>query len=318
MKRKLIAIILIACMALVAVTGATLAYFTDKDQVKNEFHVGNVDIDLWEIVGEDEDGEDITVGKDTDTTNSYTYTNLFPTDEITKEVNVTNNDNNNSVYVRVTVVMNNLGAINNAIDNFYEAKGYTADQIQAIYDEVFNGWGINYSKRLTEVPDEINGGTKMVPYGSRMWMDDRTGTGSPVLCNIDTIAYIEAGNSDYYRIDCENQFMTAAEREAENGDGIFQYGWGDPMDDLYYQDAFSATDARAYIFYLELPAGATYTLFDGLKVPAEFNEKQAEMFEGLKIDVYADAIQTTGFDGDWEAAFEALNRQLPIGHWYTT
>lgn len=296
MKRKLIAIILIACMALVAVTGATLAYFTDNDEVKNEFHVGKVDIDLWEIVGKDEDGKDITVGKDTDTTNSYTYTNLFPTDEITKEVYVTNNDTTNSVYVRVTVVMNNLNKIDDAIDKFYEAKGYTADQIQAVYDEVFDGWGVNYDRRYEN--------------GRRLWMDSRVGTGSPVLFNVDMIG---KPNADYAMVDMENKFRTEEEvaKFDAHHDGILNVTQGDP--EGYYWDAVEA-EQRAYVFYLELPAGETYKLFDGLNVPAYFNQEQAKMFEGLKIDVYADAIQKTGFDSA-EDAFEALNNQYPIGHW---
>lgn len=303
MKRKLIAIILIACMALVAVTSATLAYFTDNDAVKNEFEVGNIDIDLWEKVGVDEDGNDITVGKDTDDDESeHEYTNLLPTDYLTKQVHITNNDDKNSAYVRVTVVINNIDKINLAIDEVYEKApyNYTAQKIQNIYDEVFDGWGMSYTKRSD------------YPTGTRQWMWSRVGENSPVLCNIDTIA----NHGDYYRIDSMNQFMTAEERAAENGDGHFDPVWdAEVIDKLYYKAAVPDANTRAYIFYLELDAGEDYVLFNGLKVPAEFNEVQAEMFENFEIDVYADAIQTTGFDGDWKAAFEALNKQYPIGHW---
>lgn len=305
MKRKIIAACLIACMVLVAVTSATLAYFTDKDALKNEFTIGDIAIDLWEIVDytpqEDSDGQPIDpapvyVGKGTDKAEAskYEYTNLLPSDEITKEVHIENTSDVNAAYVRVTVVINNIDKINVAIDEYYEPKGKDAEFIQNVYDDVFPGWGINYSKRAE------------YPGGSRMWMTTRQG----LLCNIDTIA----NHGNYYRIDCANKFMTDAEREAENGDGIFQYGWGDPMDDLYYQDAVPDANTRAYVFYVALDAGEEYTIFDGLKVPAYF-EEQAAMFDGLKIDVYADAIQATGFNGDWEAAFDALNEALPIGHW---
>lgn len=307
MKRKIIAACLIACMVLVAVTSATLAYFTDKDALKNEFTVGDIDIDLWEYVGdqtEDSDGQPIDpaipiyVGKGTDKIeeSKYGYTNLLPSDEIKKVVHVTNNSTENAAYVRVTVVMNKLVEINNAIDGTYEAENWDAEKIQAVYDDVFPGWGINYSKR-TDYPD-----------GSRMWMTPRTG-----VFAIDTIANL--GN--YYRIDSMNKFMTDAERAAENGDGIFQYGWGDPMDNLYYQNAVPTTGTRAYAFYFLLAPGEDYVIFDGLKVPAYFDEAQAAMFDGLKIDVYADAIQATGFSGEdaWKDAFAALNDALPVGHW---
>lgn len=48
MKKKIIALSLVAVMALVAITGATLAYFTDTDEATNTFTVGNVEIDLIE------------------------------------------------------------------------------------------------------------------------------------------------------------------------------------------------------------------------------------------------------------------------------
>lgn len=309
MKRKIIAACLIACMVLVAVTSATLAYFTDKDALKNEFAIGDIAIDLWEYVGdqtEDSEGNTIDpvpvyVGKGTDKIeeSKYGYTNLLPSDEITKAVHVTNTSEENWAYIRVTVVMNKVVEINDAIDVTYEAKGWNAQQIQAVYDEVFPGWGINYSKR-TDYPD-----------GSRMWMTTR----NSVLCNIDTIAHIDSyDGTSYYRIDSKNEFMTDAERAAENGDGIYDPNW-DEMNSLYYKDAVPTTGTRAYAFYLLLGPGEDYVIFDGLKVPAYFDEAQAAMFDGLEIDVYADAIQATGFNGDWKAAFTELNKALPVGHW---
>lgn len=311
MKRKIIAASLIACMVLVAVTSATLAYFTDKDALKNEFTIGAVDIDLWEIVGQDKDGKDITIGKDTDKAelSKHTYENLLPSDKITKEVHITNTSDKNAAYVRVTVVINNIDKINAAIDATYEnntvgGKYYAkeSEDIQKIYNEVFDGWGMSYTKRSA------------YPRGTRQWMWSRVGEDSPVLCNIDTIA----NHGGYYRIDSMNEFMTEAERAAENGDGTYDRSWDAAIieaEDLYYWDVVPDKNTRAYVFYLELDPNEDYVLFNGLKVPADFTEAQAAMFQGLKIDVYADAIQTTGFDGNWKAAFNALNETLPIGHW---
>lgn len=304
MKRKIIAASLIACMVLVAVTSATLAYFTDKDALKNEFTIGAVDIDLWEIV--DADGK--TVGKDTDLKDSHTYGPLFPTDTIHKQV-IIENKTTYDTYVRVTVVMNNVRAIDKAIDAVYEAKeGYTAEDIQAVYDEVFNGWGINYSKRYDNSP--------------RLWMTERD---SDCVLFDGQIDLITKHNAEYCRVDMENTFMTTAESEkfAKEHDGILNVTQGDPYS--YYWEAVNA-DERAYVFYLKLdgigktdddgqPIGITqYELFKGLKVPADFTQEQAAMFDGLKIDVYADAIQVEGFASP-EAAFNALNETLPIGHW---
>lgn len=305
MKRKIIAASLIACMVLVAVTSATLAYFTDKDALKNEFTIGAVDIDLWEIV----DADGTIVGKDTDQKDSHTYGQLFPGDTIRKEV-VIENKTSYDTYVRVTVVMNNVSAIDEAIDGVYEDKEYDAEKIQAVYNEVFNGWGINYSKR------EAN--------STRLWMTERE---SGCVLFDGQIDLITKHTDEYCRVDMKNTFMTDKERAkfVPDGqhDGILDIRQNDPKS--YYWEAVNAGE-RAYVFYLKLdgvgktdddgnPTGTTqYTLFNGLRVPADFTQEQAAMFNGLKIDVYADAIQVEGF-ADAKEAFDALNETLPIGHW---
>ena len=48
MKKKLLAICLVAILVLTAITGATLAYLTDTDEADNVFTVGNVQIELVE------------------------------------------------------------------------------------------------------------------------------------------------------------------------------------------------------------------------------------------------------------------------------
>ena len=55
MKKKILALCLVVVLAVTAVTGATLAYFTDDDAMKNVFVTGNVAIDLYEDFG-DHDG----------------------------------------------------------------------------------------------------------------------------------------------------------------------------------------------------------------------------------------------------------------------
>ena len=48
MKKKILALCLVVVLAITAVTGATLAYFTDTDAAENVFTMGNVEIDLKE------------------------------------------------------------------------------------------------------------------------------------------------------------------------------------------------------------------------------------------------------------------------------
>lgn len=300
MKKKIIALCLIVALAITAVTGATLAYFTDvAEDVQNNFTIGNVKIKLDETAKVlDKYGNEVDDALEENDNGGYDYSKLMPTYELEKKPTVTNTGDY-TAYVRVAVVMNNLNVINDAIDGVYEnlETPYTDEQIQAVYDNVFDGWGVNYSKR-DEYPD-----------GSRMWMDSRVGGGSPVLCNIDTLGRLA---DSYYRIDCANAFMTDAERDAENGDGIFDVNWDD-LSVSYYVNA-AKTDERVYVFYLELDAGDSYTLFDGLNIPADFTAEQMAMFEGLKISVYADAIQTAGFD-TYTDAFNALEAEHPLGWW---
>ena len=48
MKKKILALCLVVVLAVTAITGVTLAYFTDTDKATNTFTVGNVDIELDE------------------------------------------------------------------------------------------------------------------------------------------------------------------------------------------------------------------------------------------------------------------------------
>lgn len=48
MKKKLVAMCMVVCLSAIAIVGGTLAYFTDEEDAKNTFTVGNVDITLTE------------------------------------------------------------------------------------------------------------------------------------------------------------------------------------------------------------------------------------------------------------------------------
>ena len=81
MKKKLVTGALLCAFGAVAVTGGTLAYFTDKDQAENVFTTGNVDIALEEVF---------------DAKNAK----LMPGIDIQKEVDVKNTGSEDA-YVRV-------------------------------------------------------------------------------------------------------------------------------------------------------------------------------------------------------------------------
>lgn len=296
-KRKIVTLALVAAIAVTSIAGATMAYFTDLNhKVENVFTIGNgIKIDLVEQVGIDDAVETSREG--------YVYENVQPTNKLVKVPTITNTGSNEA-YVRVAVVINNLSDINDAIDGVYEAKGYTPEQIQAVYDNVFDGWGVNYNKR-----DPIAEGFS----SRRMWMDSRVVTGSPVLCNIDT--YARLADDTYGMYDVENQFMSQVEKDRlDPTSGLYSPEGFIYEDELSYYSAAVNADERVYVFYLKLDAGWSYTLFNGLNIPADFNNDQMAMFDGLKINVYADAIQTAGFD-TFVDAFNTLQNEHAIGWW---
>ena len=59
-----------------------------------------------------------------------------------------------------------------------------------------------------------------------------------------------------------------------------------------------------YAYYLYLPAGESTTLFNGLKAPREFDKDQLAMFNGLTIDVVAEAIQADNTGNNAQIAFQ--------------
>ena len=308
MKKKIVALCLVVALALTAVGGATLAYFTDKDQVNNNFTIGNIDIDLWEYTGEEiegQDGEKVPVKEQL----GHDYTGLMPTSKLTKEPVIENLSEANDAYVRVAIVVNKLEEINDSIDKVYEnlETPKTDAEIQAIYDEVFNGWGLSYLKTAAEP--------------RRLWMDEAD---HPSTTDVEVIGIDMWSRNDatYGQFSEANLFQSENEQNSY-GDGIVYIGEGWSS---YYQNAANVNE-RVFVFYLKMAPKSSYQLFDGLNVPADFSNavtvkyngadrtfNQMAMFDGLDIGIYTDAIQTTGFNS-YVDAFTALEAEHPLGWW---
>lgn len=305
MKKKILALCLVVVLAVTAVTGVTLAYFTDKaDDVNNTFAIGNISIKLEETAKvTDKDGNEINGALEKNNNGGYDYKKLIPSYELTKTPVVTN-DGDFTAYVRVFVTINNAKARNSAIDEVYEKESHQVSQEK--YTQIFDGWGINNIAKK----DGIAGYENEI----RNSMAQRTG-----VLHIDSVRcpYVGAG----YQWESWNTFKTAT--EAANTTLNMAFGG-----DGYYKDALVA-DSNTYVFYLKLEAGESYTLFNGLNIPAEFTAEQMAMFAGLKIGVYADAIQADGFNDTvvvdeetgittipaWVNAFNALEDAHHMGWW---
>ena len=87
MKKKLVAICLVLSLAVMALAGASLAYFTDTDDATNVFTSGKVDITLNEVFDEEtaqlipgvDIQKDVTISLSQDSVESYVwYTYAIP------------------------------------------------------------------------------------------------------------------------------------------------------------------------------------------------------------------------------------------------
>lgn len=93
-KRKLTAAALVVAFGATAITGVTLAYFTDTDAADNTFTVGNVDISLDETFTQDSKLIPATGSAQAGTLKNG----------VQKEVRV-KNENSNDAYVRVHIAI---------------------------------------------------------------------------------------------------------------------------------------------------------------------------------------------------------------------
>lgn len=301
MMKKIISLLLVIALTATIAIGGTVAYLTaEADPKQNVFTVGDLDITLDEKVGVIGEGGAVKENKDENgKVTGADYTQIMPGDFLQKEVTVTG-DPDEASYVAVTVTLNNAGKINAAIDNVYENEpyNYNAEQIQAIYNEVFAGWGINYNPRpgAAGVND------------ARGVIDGTYGLPEHVL-KVDFSKTTDFDN-DTTMFGINNWFMSEAEQTAANNGKYSTWlpGGGYYTSQLV-DDTATPEDERdytiVYTYYAYLPAGESTTLFKGLKVPAEFNAEQLAMFDGLVIDIQASAIQADNMT-DAKAAFMSL------------
>ena len=96
--KKILALALVVVLAVTAVTGATLAYFTDTDEVKNTFSMGKVDITLDETNINKPDGDRVQA-------NDYTGTNMVPGHSFTKDpiIHVQQGSEESYIFMDVTI-----------------------------------------------------------------------------------------------------------------------------------------------------------------------------------------------------------------------
>ena len=135
-KKKIVSLCLVAVLVVMAIAGATVAYFNDTKTETNTFTVGNIQIKL--------DETDITDStKRTETGNDYG--DMYPGRTVTKDPTV-HNVGANSAYIRAKVTINNaLNMLPLLFQDVTIADGTTIDQqyfqyFTALVGQLGEGW----------------------------------------------------------------------------------------------------------------------------------------------------------------------------------
>ena len=287
MKKRIVTIALVVALMATAI-GGTLAYFTDTDSEKNTFTVGKVDIEVSET--NKINGVEVT---------GNAFENVMPGTEITKTAVVTNNSSEDA-YVRVVVRATNQEELYALLEKYSET-------------DVFVGWDFEFDKvggmryTSTRTPGTVDG-VELIAVDEGICSH---GSGN-VLISAD----------NYFKTDAETNLNVAGfskddNRIIINTNKLSHDVINNASDYIYYQDLVGVykPSCVAWIFYLKMAPNTSYTLFKGINVPSEI-EAATDMafFNGLEINVCADAIQSTGF-ADAKAAFEALNEAHPLSAW---
>lgn len=119
-KKTFVLAVLVLLIALISTS--SLAWFSAKDEVKNDFLIADSDhtdpedifsVDVWEQKDVNGDGQ-ITEGEDVDYSNGLEYKDVLPGDELSKIAHVTNTGYYDQ-YVRVTVTISDATAWLNAV-----------------------------------------------------------------------------------------------------------------------------------------------------------------------------------------------------------
>lgn len=267
MKRKIVSICLVAVIALIAIAGASLAYFTDTDEATNTFAVGNVKIKLIEQQRNDtgtalEDFEqNKTLMPLVGDTSSKDKFGLTTAKNYVDKVVTVKNTGNSDAYVRVLI----------AIPADLEGSTPATNIIHWDKGDKFTLKG-DYQFSVTPQPANPNYDTKCV-YKN----ENKTATIDGIVYNIHSFTYTDALSSG---------------KTTEYASLVGFYL--DKNIDGYYDE-----ENEKFVYTTKDANGNTIDI-------------TYDLTQGVKIPVYAQAIQAAGFNSATEAFTESA---LPINPW---
>ena len=133
-KKKILALALVAVIAVTAIAGASLAYFTDTKTAENTFTMGNVKIVLDETDITNPEGDRVT-------RNAY---DVYPGAVVTKDP-IVHNTGKNGAYIRATVNVNNwmnlCAAYYPDFEYYFPEEGYKG-ALNLLVGELGEGWSV--------------------------------------------------------------------------------------------------------------------------------------------------------------------------------
>lgn len=133
-KKKILALALVAVIAITAIAGASLAYFTDTKTAENTFTMGNVKIVLDETDITNPEGDRVT-------RNAY---DVYPGAVVTKDP-IVHNTGKNGAYIRATVNVNNwmnlCAAYYPDFEYYFPEEGYRG-ALNLLVGELGEGWSV--------------------------------------------------------------------------------------------------------------------------------------------------------------------------------
>ena len=135
MKKKVFIIALAVCLAVLSIAGSSIAYFTDTEAYTNVFTAGNVDIKLS---AKGADGTMQTIDDDNaDTILNITNANVYPGQEIQKDVTITNVGSERA-FVGAVITLTR-GDNDAAVDASIVTKAGETDDIPVAVTELITG-----------------------------------------------------------------------------------------------------------------------------------------------------------------------------------
>lgn len=177
MKKKIVVLAIVACLALTAIAGASLAYFTDTEEAENVFTSGKVDITLNEVFDED-------------------TAQLIPGVDIEKDVTITLSEDSVESYVWYTYAIpsaldnddasKNIVHVNHAGRNWLayreNSKYWAEGQTEATPED--QCWIVDYEVKKNVVIDQVEYNVYTALYNGTLEAGEETTVGmTKVYCD---------------------------------------------------------------------------------------------------------------------------------------